>query len=265
MKEIVFLNGKFISKDEAKLSVLEPGFLYGFGLFETMRAYQKKIVYLGAHLKRLKNSCKLIALKCPYSPDKFKRMIKETVKINGFSDTYVRLTLWKSKAGTDILITAKKYQPYSPQRYIKGFSARISSLRQNENSLLGRIKSTNYLLCRLAYLEAKTKGLDEAIILNNRGYIAEGSRSNIFLVKDKALFTPSLQCGCLAGITRKVIFDLAKKYKIKICEGNFTIRDLYEADEAFFTNSLMGVMPLENKCGRLTKFFIKKYFTLLKF
>ncbi|MBM3252414.1 MAG: hypothetical protein FJZ11_06545, partial [Candidatus Omnitrophica bacterium] len=114
---------------------------------------------------------------------------------------------------------------------------------------------------------------DEAIILNNRGYVSEGSRSNIFLVKDNTVFTPSLSSGCLAGITRKAIFDLAKIYNIKICEGNFTLRDLHTAEEIFLTNSLMGVMALtslekepiaKGSVGRVTKFFMKKYNLLLK-
>ena len=273
MKEILFLNGNFLSPNEANISVLEPGFLYGWGLFETMRSYKKHIVYFDAHLKRIKKSCTLVAIEFPYPLDRLKEIMQRTIRINGFPDAYVRLTLWKAEKGADILVVVKKYQPYPLKKYKNGFRICISRFKQNENSFLARLKSSNYLLYRLVYLEAKKKGLDEAIILNNRGYITEGSHTNIFLVKDKELFTPRLECGCLDGITRKVVLDLAKKYGIKVYEGNFTCFDLYEAEEAFLTNSLIGIMPrtaiekhkVGKKTGRykLTPFFIEKYKSLL--
>jgi len=270
MKEIIFLNGKFIPAGQARVSILTPGFLCGFGLFETMRAYNNRIVYFDAHLERLKRSAGLLDIRCPYSLAKVKEIIYEAVKINGLRDAYVRLTLWKSERGADTLIIAKKYQPYSSRKYKKGFRACISPFRQNENSYLAQLKTTSYLLYRLAYAKAKEKGFDEAIILNHKGYIAEASRSNLFFIKDKELFTPSLECSCLDGITRRVIFDLAKKYNIKAYEGDFSIPDLYASDEAFLTNSLMGIMPLESiekqsiGAGKITKFFMKKYNLLLR-
>jgi branched-subunit amino acid aminotransferase/4-amino-4-deoxychorismate lyase len=274
MAGTVFLNGKFIPQEEAKLAVSTPGLLYGWGLFETMRAYNNRIVYFDAHLERIKHSCKLIYITFPYSIDKLKNIIQRTVKINGFADAQVRLTLWKSEAGIDILVSVKKYQPYSSQKYKEGFRARVSSFRQSENSHLARLKTTNYLLYRLAYLEAEEKGFDEAIILNNRGYIAEGSRANIFLVKDRALWTPALECSCLDGITRKAVLDLARKYNIQAYEGNLTLYDLDKAEEAFLTNSLFGIMPLgsveRHGIGKstgqykLTRFFMGKYRSLLR-
>jgi len=273
MGEIAFLNGAFLDSKKAQLSALTPGVLSGLGLFESMRSYNGKIVYLDEHLKRIKSSSKLIAIRLPFSFTKLKEIIKETVEKNGFKDAYVRLTLWKPERGTDILVTVKRYHAFTCQKYRNGFRAVISSLRQNEDSPLTRIKSTNRLFYQLSLQEAKDKGFDEAIILNNRGYIAETTRSNLFLAKDNELFTPTLSCGCLAGITRRVIFDLAKKYNIKIYEGKFTLKDLYEADEAFLTNSLMGVMPLvsvekhlirKGLSGKLTLYFIKKYNSLLK-
>lgn len=273
MNEIIFLNGKFVAQQDARLSVLEPGFLYGWGVFETMRAYNQKIVYLDAHLKRLKSSCSLIDMKLPYPLVKLKKIIKNVVEKCRISDIYIRLTLSKSSQGTNIFLVAKKYQPHSFKKYRKGFSACICPFRQNENSKLAHLKTTNYLFYQLAYLKAKHKGFDEAIILNSRGFITEASRSNIFFIKNKELFTPSLDCGVLAGITRKVVFDLARIYNLKIYEGKFTIYDLDEADEAFLTNALMGIMPLVSVEGKLiakgalaklSSFFIKKYNLLLR-
>ena len=272
MGKVIFLNGKFIPGEQAQVSILTPGFLYGWGLFETMRAYNKKIVYFDEHLKRLKRSAKLLDIRCPYPPAELKDIIQRIVKINSLKDAYVRLTLWKCEEGTDILVAVKKYQPYSSQEYKKGFRACISPFRQNEDSFLAQLKTTNYLLYRLAYTKAREKGFDEAIILNHKGYIAETSRSNLFFIKDKELFTPSLECSCLNGITRRVVFDLAKKYNIKAYEGNFSMPDLYASDEAFLTNSLVGIMPLvsveERRIGlgrsryRLSRFFIERYKSL---
>lgn len=272
-RQLVFLNGRFLFKNAAAISVFEPGFLCGLGLFETMRSYNRRIVYLDEHLKRIQNSCPLMGLKIPYSLNRLKAIINKTVKINGFKDAYVRLTLWQQERGTAISVIAKKYQPYPVKKYAEGFKAGISRFRQNENTPLAQIKSTNRILYELSLTEARNKGYDEAIILNNRGNISEASRSNIFLVKNKELFTPSLECGCLDGITRKAIFDLAKRYKIALYQGKLAIQDLYSADEAFLTNSLIGVMPLtavehkiigRGKCESLTKFLIVKYSFLLR-
>lgn len=273
MPEIVFLNGKFIPKEDAEVSALEPGFLYGWGLFETMRSYNGRIVYFGQHLERIKNSCQLIAIKFPYPTIKLKEIIKKTVEINGFEDSYVKLIISKSERGAEVLVIVKRYAPYPQKKYRLGLRACIAGFRQNELSIFARLKTNNRLLYQLACSQAKNKDFDEAVILNNRGYITEGSRSNIFLVEDNEIFTPSLECGCLDGITRRVVFDLAKKHSLKIYEGNFTVQDLYQADEAFLTNSLMGVMPLASvehrRIGtginkyKLTGLFMKKYNLLL--
>lgn len=273
MREVVFLNGQFLAAQEAAISAIEPGFLCGLGLFETMRAYYGKIVYLGAHLNRLKQSAKFIGLNCPYSVSQLKQVISKAVKINNLKDAYVRLTLWKAEKGLGILVFAKKYQPFTKSKYRKGFSASFSSFRQSQEPLMANIKTTNRIFYELSLKQARGKGFDEAIILNSLGYIAEASRSNLFFVKDSRIFTPALECGCLAGITRKIIFDMAKKENLKIYEGRFTREDLYNCDEAFLSNSLMGIMPLtliekqaiaDKNCGSLTACLIKKYNTLLK-
>ncbi len=273
MAEIVNLNGKFIPEGQAQLSVSTPRFLYGLGLFESMRAYNEKIVYFDGHLKRIRRSAKLIGIRFPYPLLKLKEIIQKTIQLNGFGDAYVRLTLWRGGQRTDTLIAVRKYKPYPVTKYRKGFCAAISSFRQDEHSFLAQLKSTNRLLHELGFQRAENKGFDEAIILNSRGYICEGTRSNIFFVKSKAVFTPSLASGCLGGITRKAVFDLAKRYNMKIYEGSFTALDLYKAEEAFLTNSLMGVMPLvcvekhiigKGTPGRNSKFFMHKYNFLLR-
>jgi branched-subunit amino acid aminotransferase/4-amino-4-deoxychorismate lyase len=269
MKEIIFLNGKFLSASQAKVSPLEPGFLYGWGLFETMRWRNNKIIYFDAHLKRLERSAGLLDIKCVYTKEALKSIVRRVAGINRLEDACIRINLGKCAKGTDVLVTAKKYKPYSAGKYNQGFSACISSLRQGSSSYFSQLKTTNYLLYRLAHKEALDKGLDEAVILNHKGYIAETSKCNLFFIKGKELFTPSLECGCLDGITRRSVFDLCKKQGIKVFKGNFSIPDLYSGDEAFLTNSLVGIMPLASvekhritvrgKQNKLTRFLMEKY------
>jgi len=274
MEEIVFLNGKFLPQSQAWLPLTRIDLLYGWGLFETMRRYNNKIVYFDRHLLRIKDSSKLIAVNFPYPLARLRKYIEETVKINGFYDARVRLTILKKSGKTaDTLITVKKYLPFSAAKYKQGFSCAVSPLKQGHGSLLANLKTTNRILFELSYLAAKNKRFDESIILNNRGYLAEASRSNIFFARDNEIFTPGLECGCLDGITRKVVFDIAERQGIKIYRGNFTLRDLAAADEAFLTNSLMGIMPLKSVENHLvgqrsprrkfTNFFMEKYNLLL--
>ncbi len=273
MKEIVFLNGKFIPAHEARVSVLTPGFLNGLGLFETMRAYQGKIVYLDAHLKRMTLSSRLLRLRSLYSLKELRNLIRQAVKLGGFDDAHVRLTITKSFSGTDTLLIVKKYVPFPASNYLQGFSLCLHESTRNLCSLPAQVKTTSRIFFELAYQQAKEKGFDEALILDNQGYISEASRSNIFLIRGNEIITPGLDCGCLDGITRRVIFDLARKYKIAMYTGKLVIQDLLNADEAFLTNSLIGVMPLaclerkkigDARCGKLTKFLQEKYNCLLK-
>ncbi len=273
MIEIVFLNGKYMPLNEARVSVSDQGFLLGYGVFETMRSCDNKIVRLQEHIARLKNSCGLLGINFNWALPQLRASIQKTAALNGFRDSSVRLTLWQANGKTGVLISAKKYIRYPAIKYKTGFAAGISSLTQDEKSFLARIKTTSRLLYQLSYAQASAKKLDEAIILNNKGYVCEGSRTNIFFVKDKEVFTPSLGCGCLGGITRGVIFDLAKKRAIKVFEGQWTPFDLYDADEAFLTNSLIGVMPLTlledkpigaGKTPEITNIFVREYDAILR-
>jgi len=274
VREIVFLNGRFQPLDRLSLPLEAAALISGYGLFETMRSYKGKIIYLKQHLIRIKDASKFLEIDFSYGHSRLEKIIRSAVKINGYADCAVRLIVLKGNgAGATTLITAKGYRPFTPSRYRQGFKALISPFSQNENSPLARIKSTNRTLYRLSIEAAKKSGYDEAVILNNRGYITEATRSNIFFVKSKAIYTPSIGCGCLKGVTRDVVFDLARKGKKEISEGSFVIGDLIEAEEAFLTNSLIGVMPLtfigkrkigDGHCGPLTKRLIKQYSLLLK-
>lgn len=250
MKQIILLNGKFVHGKDACLPVLSYGLLYGAGVFETMRAYKKKIVYLEAHFQRLAQGCALLGIPLKVTFKRIKQDILRALEVTGLPDAYVRLTLWKNANASDMMILVKPYVAYSSHVYARGLRAGISRFTQQENSFYAQLKSTSYALYYSAYQEARKLGFEEALILNSRGYVCEASRSNIFLVKDTVLFTPSLGCGCLKGITREAVFALARKQAFKICEDNITVPDFYRADEAFLTNSLMGIMPLASIEGK---------------
>lgn len=265
----IYLEGKFVEEEVAKVSIFEPGFLYAQGLFETMRSYNGKVFRLDSHIERLVNSAPLINLSQKLDAESLKNIVKETLLKNNLKDGYVRLTVWEGKDQTHLSVLAKPYDFFRREDYLKGFKAGVSgAFRQNEFSLLSRIKSSNYLHLLLSYQEAKKNKLDERILLNTQGYIAEASRANIFLIKDNCLLTPSLDCGCLAGITRDTVLGIAQKEKIKVIETRITCEDLKKSREAFLTNSLIEVMPLvsldgspinKGKPGKITEAILRDY------
>lgn len=265
----IYLNGNFIEQEEARVNILDPGFLYGQGLFETMRVYNESVFRIDSHIQRLLKSLAIINIKLALEAKVLKEAVKECLKKNGLKDAYVRLTLWQGEDKINIAILAKSYDFLKKEDYQKGFKAIISgAFRQNELSALSRIKSSNYLHLLLAYQEAKKNRADEALLLNTGGFLAEASRANIFLVKDNCLVTPSLDCGVLPGITRDTVLAIAGKEKLKVIETKIRRADLEKSDEAFLTNSLLEIMPLvalENKPinkatpGRITELILKRY------
>jgi branched-subunit amino acid aminotransferase/4-amino-4-deoxychorismate lyase len=272
MKKVIFCNGEFLASPDAPVLSPDSGLLRGIGLFETMRAYNGNIIYFNRHIVRLKNSCKVLGLEFSYDAGKMQRIIRRLLEFNLLSDARLRLSIWKEKGESKILVAADRYNPHPPAKYRKGFSVTIARLRQNEDSFLAQHKTTSRLIYEVNFSEAQKKGFDEAIMLNQRGYITEATRSNIFFAKNKTLFTPALDCGCLNGITRRTVFDLAAKYAIKIYEDKFTLGDLCAADAAFLTNSLMGLMPvtsvekkyfIRSNASKMTGLIMRKYRNLL--
>ena len=254
MEEIVYLNGSLIPASQARVSVFDHGFLYGYGLFETMRAYHGKIFLLERHLKRLMDSAEAIGLGAGLAGVNLVKACLDTLRANRLEDARLRLTVsngevdafpWAGISRTPtVVVTARSYTPFSAEKYQQGFKVGISSVRRCQQSLISRIKSANSLVSVLARIEAVATGLDEALLLNDRGFIAEGGGSNVFLVKSSALLTPSLESGILPGITRGVVIELAEALGIVVNEGDVSLDDLKQCDEAFFTNSMIEIMPL---------------------
>jgi branched-chain amino acid aminotransferase len=263
--EIIYLNGQLIPRFEAKLSPFDHGFLYGYGLFETMRAYNGHIFRLDSHVTRLRCSAESIGLTHSIlTTEEGKQSLKAacmaTLEANELKDARLKLTVSAGEGdmipdpGTcpnpTVLITAQNLIPLPPEKYETGFKAAVSFLRRNSQSPLSRLKSTCYMENVLARTAARAAGCDEAIFLNEQGYLAEGSTTNIFLASHGELITPSLESGVLPGITRNVVLEIARTSNIKATERWVQLNELIEAQEAFVTNSILELMPLVSVEGR---------------
>ena len=267
MEELVSLNGSLMPRSEARVSAFDHGFLYGYGLFETMRAYNGKIFLLGRHMKRLLASAELLSLDSALAGIDLEQACLAVLKANNLKDARIRLTATRGDAGAfpgirqsaaaSILIAATAYTPLPAEACEKGYKALISSFRRASGSLLSGLKSTGYLLSVLAKREAEDAGLDEALLLNERDFVAEGSISNVFFVEHGALLTPSLESGILPGITREAVLELAAGLKIRTIEADIMVEDLPRFDEAFLTNSVLEIMPLvavRDRTGKTVSF-----------
>lgn len=272
MHKYVWLDDKIIPSSLAKTPFCERGFLYGKGIFETLRSYGTAVPFLDRHIARLVKSSKLLKINPP-SKKLLKTAVMSTVKKNKLSSGYIRINVWKKGKGTGIFVYTKNMEFHSAKDYQKGFSAVIlKDISHNEAHHTPHIKSLNYYFFVLARDIAFKRGAEEGIILNKKGEVCEGARTNIFIVKDEKLLTPSIKCGCLPGITRGIVMEIAKRIGIVVKETSLKPEDLSKANEAFLTNSLMELMPLtkidsclvgNGKVGRLTKTLQKEYQKLI--
>ncbi len=258
MSDIVYLNGELIPVEQAKISALDYGFLYGYGLFETMRSYNGRVFYLDRHLDRLGGSMETLGIKTEGLA--LKDAVMQTLEANGLSDARVRLAVSVGEGAMTadpascekptVLVTAVPYTPLPESTYEKGYRAIYSNIRRNSRSPVSGLKSANYLESLLAKQEARKAGVDEAIFLNDRDLIAEASMSNIFMFRDGAIKTPGKESGLLPGITREVVLEIASQSGIPASEGSITTGELSNAREAFLTNSVMEIMPLVEVDGK---------------
>ena len=261
VEEIVYLNGALFPRSQARISPFDHGFLYGYGLYETMRAYSGRFFRLEQHLARLAHSAEMLGLSSGLAQYDLEKAVYDTLAANGLQDARVRLTVSAGEGdmipdprtcvGPTVLVMAKALVPQPAEVYQRGFKAMISSIRQNSQSPLAQIKSANNLNNILAKSEARAAGFDDALFLNEQGFLAEASSSNIFIISQGILTTPSLESGALGGITRQVVLELAASLGIAVKEENaLTVEALLQADEAFLTNSIIEIMPLTEVDGQ---------------
>jgi branched-chain amino acid aminotransferase len=242
----IYLNGELVQQETATVSALDRGLLYGYGLFETMRSYGGLVFRLEEHYQRLCRGAERVGLEVPFSLADLVGATKEVLQSNGLEDARVRLMLTAGAEGAagSVILLAREMTEYPRQLYRRGMSALVTSMRRNETSFLSGVKSLNNLDNVLAREEARRQGADEAILLNTRGFVAEGSASNVFLVLDGRLVTPNLSSGCLAGISRQAVLELAAEFGLEAIETDVELSAFAVASEAFLTGSVIEVMPL---------------------
>jgi len=258
----IYLDGKLVSREDAKISVFDHGLLYGDGVFEGIRFYSGKIFMIDAHVRRLYDSAKAIRLQIPMSPEKMKEALVETVKANNMVDGYIRLVVTRGEGclgvspttckNPSVIIIVDTISLYPAEMYEKGMAVITSSMvRNHPNAVSPKVKSLNYLNNILAKIEAIDAGVPEAILFNHIGYVAECTGDNVFVVRDGELQTPPPEAGILEGVTRGVVIKLAKEHGIPFAEKNLTRYDLYTADECFFSGTAAEVIPVTKIDNRL--------------
>lgn len=258
----IYLDGEFVTKENAKVSVFDHGFLYGDGIFEGIRVYNGNIFKCKEHLDRLYDSAKSIDLVIPLAYDEMLEAMAETIRRNDTRNGYIRLIVSRGPGnlGLDprrcpqptVLIIVEQLAIYSEEAYLNGLRAVSVAQRRNlPDALNPKIKSLNYLNNVLVKIQSNFAGVDEAIMMNAQGYVTEGSGDNIFIVKNGVITTPPCYLGALEGITRQAIIELCAKLDIPLKEEPFSMHDVYIADEVFFTGTAAEVIAAREIDGRI--------------
>ncbi len=279
----IYLNGKFVEKKDAKVSVFDHGLLYGDGVFEGIRSYRRLVFKLNEHIKRLYETAHTLMLTIPLTKDQMSKAITDTLKENNLSDAYIRVVVTrgegdlgldprKCKGQATIIIIADKITLYDDELYKKGLEIiTVPTPRNLPEALNPQLKSLNYLNNILAKIEANNSGFAEAIMLDSQGYVAECTGDNIFIIKDGKLLTPWQ--GRLRGITRQAVLELAIKNDISIKECSITRHEVFTSNECFLTGTAAEVIPVvkvdgrvigEGKPGKMTLKLIKLFHELTR-
>jgi branched-chain amino acid aminotransferase len=260
----VFLDDRFVRQEEAMVSVFDHGFLYGDGVYETLRSYGCRIFMRDQHLKRLRRSADAIGLRIPITESDWPGLLHEAMRRNevgnGESDAYLRITI--SRGAGDIgldpslcprpttVIMAKELLPAAAKLRHEGVSLTVAKTRRNlPEALSPHIKATNFLNNILAKREALAAGTFDSLLLNWKDEVAECTVSNVFFFSDGVLKTPALECGILDGITRAVVMALAIEAGLPLEEGQYLLEAVKEADECFITNTSLEIMPVSKVAG----------------
>ena len=258
----VYIDGQFFDEADAKISVFDHGLLYGDGVFEGIRMYHNRIFKLREHIERLYWSAKAILLDIPMTQEEMMKACVDTCRANGLRDGYIRLLVTRGKGtlGLDprrcpkpsVVVIASTIQLYPEKYYEEGLNiVTVPTTRNLVNSVNPAIKSLNYLNNILARIEANNAGVEEAIMLNTEGFVAECTGDNIFILHKGRLLTPPLSAGALYGITRGTVLDCAKDLGIPWAEPNLTRYDIYIADEMFLTGTAAEMVPVVKVDGRV--------------
>ncbi|HNX91611.1 MAG TPA: branched-chain-amino-acid transaminase [Candidatus Omnitrophota bacterium] len=257
----IYFNGEFVEQENAKVSVFDHGLLYGDGVFEGIRSYNRRVFRLQDHMDRLYNGAKETRLEIPLTKKEFEKAILETLKINNLDDSYIRAVVTRGPGdlGLDprkcnkatVFIIAGKIKLYPAEFYEKGLPIIIAKTRRiHPTAINPRIKSLNYLNNILAKIEAIDAGTDEALMLTNDGFVAECTGDNIYSVKNGVIYTPPCEIGALEGVTQKVVIELAEARKIKVKRVKMKPKDFFKTDECFLTGTAAEIIPVTKVDGK---------------
>nr|WP_246861196.1 branched-chain-amino-acid transaminase [Bacillus sp. REN3] len=258
----IYLNGEFVTKENAKVSVYDHGFLYGDGIFEGIRVYSGNIFRMDEHMDRLYRSAKSIMLNIPYSKEEFTDLVVETVHRNDLEDAYIRVVVSRGigDLGLDpyncpkanVVIIVEPLSIFPKELYERGLEIVTVATRRNRPDVLSpKVKSLNYLNNVLVRIEAHLANVSEALMLNDQGYVAEGSADNVFIVRGNTLLTPPGYIGALEGITRNAVLEIGRELGYEVKEEPFTRHDVYTADEVFLTGTAAEVIAVVKVDGRV--------------
>jgi branched-chain amino acid aminotransferase len=257
----IYVDGEWYPREAANVSVFDHGLLYGDGVFEGIRVYNRRVFRLEAHLDRLYASAQALALTIPLDRAQMTAAVRETVRRNEKDDAYIRLVVTRGAgdlgidprkcARASVIIIVTDISVYPRELYASGIKVITSATRQvSHDAFDPRVKSLNYLKNILAKIDANRAGVHEAIMLNADGFIAECTADNFYVVRSGRLLTPSPQDGALEGITRGAILELAAEANIAASEARLTRYDVYTADECFVSGTGAELMPVTEADGR---------------
>lgn len=237
----ISINGELVSSDGAGIAVSE-GYNFGYGLFETIKVKNGKIVFWNEHLERLEKGLRSIGLDKGLENEKLFAGSLELLDGNNLLDGALKLVVSKNGSSRDIVISTRKAD-YPESLYSRGFDLGLSESKRNPYSIIPYVKSLNYMENIIERNKSINEGFDDCLFLNTNGFVAETSISNIFFVKENTVYTPSVETGILNGIVRAKSISIIRELGYDIFEGEYEIERLLDSDEVFLTNSLMGVMP----------------------
>jgi branched-chain amino acid aminotransferase len=257
----IYIDGKFYSEANAKISVFDHGLLYGDGIFEGIRFYNGRVFRLEEHLQRLWDSARSICLEIPMTMRDMTEAVLETIRQNRLRDGYIRLLVTRGIGNLglnptqckspSVIIIAATIALYHEDFYRKGLTIVTCATRRSSPAALNpAVKSLNYLNNVMARIEANLASADEALMLNDAGTVAECTADNVFIVKHGQIFTPPVAAGALRGITRSVVFEIAAELGVKVRETNITRHDVFVADECFLTGTAAEIVPVVKADGR---------------
>lgn len=278
-KLLIYVDGQMLPEAEAKVSVFDHGLLYGDGVFEGIRFYNGRVFRLEEHIRRLFDSAKSILLTIPMTFDELVKATCETVKANGLREGYIRLVITRGVGPMglnpfkcpkpSVIIIAASIMLYTRESYETGLTmATVATRRPSHDILSPLVKSLNYLNNVMAKVEAIQAGAEEGLMLNERGLVAECTGDNIFTVRNGAISTPPLTAGALGGITRGVVFEVAREFGIPIAEREMSRHEVFTADECFLTGTAAEVIAAvkldqriigDGKPGPITQRVIAKF------